>query len=767
MEGLTSQKMGSYLVVNTLKLGFIVQLYFNYDLTYVPVGTLGDGNRALFEKQLFLMVSISYLTGFFLLFTSIWFSMHAAVVANTFMTKVLIQTARIPLPDDEVIRGGAPRAADFETSLGPALRVPLLAECVGAVRDASGWSTRETQLRHCSTQDVERLAAHGHETSARELREGAQKEEDSQSASDLSKGALPSTGVRTTVAPHLKFYARLMLNWLPFDLYSKISMAIGTSSLVAGISYYSVFFALVRLPAESNISNQVEWYTFVIMVMLQWWCVMLDLSLNMHEHMICVLLVLSGPTVLACAIVGDVKWLVPLSFLCQASWFWFLAWSALQTKSGWPKRWQASYFLNIMESTAPKEVADAANWLLRCLDAALENQALPWTVPQTQLLSQARFLLNEAKYIRETERGPDQSHQGSEEPSGFWLQISEDTDIPPHWVPLDGEDSSPECVHLGTVEELALCARKAASLLRSSVGELSLTEVGELADYGGHAPDSAKVFEAQFRSKGAAAKFNLGHTAHLFFRLGLRTVSVVWVMVLCLVTRDCAVHSAISTWSSEPLRVFLTMPRPWFKPTMLSCDHTGQQVTVGDGVRAFTGWINGGGDWIGPLLGCGGEDVVGFSYGLHGLVGISRNASSYYPLQLELTCNSELYELGETVDALALETGGDGRFRGIALRDNQILVLEELNGSAEIVGRLDGRSWVAATLRAGRVLALDGEGLMFELDTETFLWCGPYSLQRKLSWSSICALPDGGSLVLGKTKSGEAEVWRFSARGLD
>ena len=46
------------------------------------------------------MFSICAVTALLLLLTSLWFSMHAEIVANSLKTKMLVSTVRIPMPTD-------------------------------------------------------------------------------------------------------------------------------------------------------------------------------------------------------------------------------------------------------------------------------------------------------------------------------------------------------------------------------------------------------------------------------------------------------------------------------------------------------------------------------------------------------------------------------------------------------------------------------------------------------------------------------------------
>ncbi|CAJ1339465.1 unnamed protein product [Effrenium voratum] len=123
LASLTTDKVSNLLVVNTLKVGFIVALYFNFDRT-----DTGYQDRSLNEDILSVLFGMTLLTSFFFLMTSIWFAMHALQLAQAITTKLLVQVVRIPLPSEFDIAAAASEGRDFEMNFREALRVPFIEE---------------------------------------------------------------------------------------------------------------------------------------------------------------------------------------------------------------------------------------------------------------------------------------------------------------------------------------------------------------------------------------------------------------------------------------------------------------------------------------------------------------------------------------------------------------------------------------------------------------------------------------------------------------
>lgn len=592
-------------------------------------------------------------------------------------------------------------------------------------------------------------------------------------------------------APHIKLYARLMSNWLPFDLYSKISMSIGTSSMLAGISYYALFFMRDKFDVVRPHAG--GWYTFAFMWVLQVGSVSLDLVLTRAEWIFAGCIILTAPLAMTIAIAWQVTWLIPVVFLTQGMWFWMLGLSALMTTKGWPMRWRASRFLNVLDSdqdgdpicriyskgqpAAVDEVVNVAQYLVRCTRAVLDlSQELSLQVDQIDSLRHCEESLSKALTLVVKKKKNISNRTGGCD--GFWIQVRPSDSYV--WVSAPGVGSLAEQGQSGTVDELIDAARQTAKALRVGSSELSEAEADNLRGYGGRAPASAREFEAQFRTKGLLARKNMGGTASSSFKLAVCCICAGWMFALIwsVVTtcRRCGVHMRTTNVTGEPSPLetsFLpmSMPRAWFAPVHLSCDHVGQRIVLGDGVRAYARSLTGESEWSGPLTGCSRTDVSGFSFGPNGTVlAVSARGGELFPLGAPV-CDRAVaahYLRESNIVALALDTGVD-RFTtntlgGLAIRDGKIMAMEGApSGRLEMVGRLrvpEGHHWVGITLRDGHAMALDDKGALFELDVPSGNWSGPKAMHGNLFWRDICALSDGW-LAVGQANGGEAQLHRF------
>merc|ERR1719498_199231 len=119
------------------------------------------------------------------------------------------------------------------------------------------------------------------------------------------------------------------------------------------MAYYSLFYQ--RQPDTPTDKDQLHvhvggWCSFWFLIVLGWWSVVLDLVLFRFEHLGLGLSAITAPILLALIAKQGVglKWLWPWAFLAQAVYFWLLCGSALLLRNGWPRRWRASKFLNVL-----------------------------------------------------------------------------------------------------------------------------------------------------------------------------------------------------------------------------------------------------------------------------------------------------------------------------------------------------------------------------------------------------------------------------------
>lgn len=222
MTAHTSEKLLSFLVVNTLKLGFTVTIFFNHDRT-----NFGNPERNVQQQQMDVIFSMSLMTSFFWLSTSIYFFMHAIIISGSLMTKVLVQLARFPPPIVAALDAHVPEANQFEREPRKLFRVPFAKKIFTTI---SGNNT-------LSDPDLE--------------------------------------GENRTVEAHVKLFKLIRSNWSSYELYGKIAMQIGTATFLSGLAY----FTLSHFRAEGH-TLQIEaggWCAFGVLSFSAWWSLLLDL----------------------------------------------------------------------------------------------------------------------------------------------------------------------------------------------------------------------------------------------------------------------------------------------------------------------------------------------------------------------------------------------------------------------------------------------------------------------------------------------------------
>ena len=353
LAALTVNKMDSYLIVNTLKLGFIVSIFLNYDLKDAAQ------HAGCMVRQVTLLFSVSFLTSFLFLLISVWLAMNASIIAQSMTTKMLLQTARIPFMSDADILSAVPEAREYETRLDDAFRLPLdtRANMASTATQADEHRTQRSPTAHGShssrTSPVpwaptldpmiepadsyqSTPEAFGERTRGPEIRHGNSIDGTSGMSDELDAN------------PHLKFYSLLMRNWQTFDLYSKVCMSIGTSSMLSGIAYYATYFSRSDSKGEVLDPYTSGWFIFAFMTVLAWWSVTIDVVLTRFEHFVWASVSLCGPAMAAVSILSHQRVLMPLVFLLQGCWVWLLCGSSLALRNGLPRRWRASLFIDIL-----------------------------------------------------------------------------------------------------------------------------------------------------------------------------------------------------------------------------------------------------------------------------------------------------------------------------------------------------------------------------------------------------------------------------------
>ena len=688
LAALTVNKMDSYLIVNTLKLGFIVTIFLNYDRSD------GVQHPGYMERQVTLLFSVCILTSFLFLLISIWLSMHASIVAQSFTTKMLLQAARIPVATDQEITSAAPAAKAYETSLD-ALRLPL--QGTGGTSGATGDTLNSTSRAYRASPVPWAPVPEQQDPPS-----GLQNRSSIGSPQALPTLDQPCANEELDANPHLKFYSLLMRNWQTFDLYSKVCMSIGTSTLLSGIAYYATYFS--RSGSDKLAPFASGWFCFGFMSVLAWWSVTIDVVLKRVEHALWAAVALSGPLTAAVAIVCEKQSLMILAALLQGCWVWFLCGSALALRNGLPRRWRASLYIDILNPFAPNSctaagrlapssslsrapppaAAAAADQLLQCLDALLAADVASQLEEEVvdQIRSSRNRLVQALVHVGWPEvsraKGSGKGVSGNDPLRRTLSEGSTPTSVVSHdgfWLSRD--DSHRIWVSLGDAHAVSLFLRRNKGY-ETSVGELMETsavllramkpklsswtsrDAGRLAAYGG-APDAAaslKAFEAQFRTKGQAAKSSMGQSARRFFQASSAVVSIAWLLApitsAIINAQPSEARETLASLNQTRLAIHLEneghrniafanppkesikflkqlysfkMPRSWFFTAFASCTSSSDlsaDFGVSDGLRAFTSRSPGNALWKGPIS-CDGTAVAAIALSSTGEVFAQRH----------------------------------------------------------------------------------------------------------------------------------------------
>jgi len=390
MAAVTVDKVQSYMIVNTLKLGFIITVFFNFDRTDTEGDLMGHE-----ENQVAMIFSVTMATSFFWLITSIWFSMHAVILSQTLMTKMLLQVARIPLPSLFQIADAAPNSSAFERNFIDAFRVPFLQGTPwggdDAVRDQGRKQNRSTSAGPCGPTESERSTTPLRTSTQSENTIGAmrgwlgsprrrEREEDmtsqpsmlspaaggdtaqekrTVSITELLQGAVQECDVigeiATSVEPHMKLFKLLRISWAPYDLYARIAMELGTACLLSGLAYFAIYY-LRDVDGAFHVQEP-AWVTFVTLSVLAWWSSILDMTMPVWGHLVLAVMMLGGPVsvFINYAMMSELTqperhWALFRAFAFQMTWVVALCWSAFGIDGKWPRLWRASLFLNVLHA---------------------------------------------------------------------------------------------------------------------------------------------------------------------------------------------------------------------------------------------------------------------------------------------------------------------------------------------------------------------------------------------------------------------------------
>ncbi|CAE8602658.1 unnamed protein product [Polarella glacialis] len=850
LTSLTTSKLSSYLIVSTLKLGFIITLFFNYDRTDRP----SEPPRHAHMELLKLLFSLHFLTAFFFLILSVWFAMFAIIVSQSFMTKMLTQTVRIPLPSQKDMACAVPDAKDFEVEVASAFRIPVLEHLFASAKGKSkstnpseedlaseaelgrGRSRGSVPLRQM-TAEAEFGRGRGRFGSEAEARAGGGGGASTSSsppppptasrattlpptASTGSRGLFSATappptarrgpaiggssleetaleegpslepmgllgqGGYTSLPPHIKLYGILLQNWIPLDFFSKVSMSIGTSTMLSGIGNYALFYDREK---DSLVAQAGGICTFSCMWILTLASIAQELCLPWNIKIMLYSLVLSGPAVVLLMEVADfcgpsVQWTMLLAISLQAAWVCILCALALPLSGRMPLYWTAARFLDPLVDPSSLECADDMSG-------------------------------------SDAESGESQS----EDDNNSFVRHTTQLQMPLEAFGWNEDD----------VKRLAAC--------------------------GGKPVPSVKAYEAQFHPPTSIAKFEaLSTRARHHFMIGAVLVGLAWFTVVLFCAFGHVFQSAPQKLKPRSLReselqqlhgaglagqdnwastmslsraatsavqlgvVNVTLPETWLRPQSMDCDSAGRLV-LADGLQAFVQYKAGSSSWLGPLSSCDASSQISDASftsegdllvtGMAGLevlalrsltdkiVNASGGETQTLVEELEElqraqlcrgaeeapTVSARVLGLGDSqlenenenrsfsltarrtrqpetqeLEAVSLDDSATAAnsgslasrraARGLGLLSGRLVAIQATGSRTDgllwsVSGFLDwpGSRWIAVSAREGFGLLLDAQGQAWRFHAATGSWEGPWQLGAGSNWRGLCLRPGASS----------------------
>eukprot|EP00931_Biecheleriopsis_adriatica_P012239 TRINITY_DN11335_c0_g1_i6.p1 TRINITY_DN11335_c0_g1~~TRINITY_DN11335_c0_g1_i6.p1 ORF type:complete len:895 (+),score=168.16 TRINITY_DN11335_c0_g1_i6:67-2751(+) len=807
----TVDKLDGLLTVNTLKLGFIVTVFFNFDRN-------NDGNpdRHFELKQLTMTFTMCLLTAFFLLSASIWYAIQAIIVTQTLMTKTLLQVVRLPLPTASDIGTASTSAAVFERDFSKAFRVPFLQARRPTRRHFTKSRPAPVKQERVPSDDSallgNRQESNGRSTSsggpggpitssgaASATENGNVRREPEPlcvNVEELIQGgiALDEKQLLSSIEPHIKLFKLVKQSWTAYDLYGKITMEIGNVCLMTGLA----FFALCYLRTNGS-GLDVEpggWATFGVLTVVAWWMLVNELDVTVFQTFV-IAVFMCGSSVLFvlehCEIISDPADAIEVVLMFQAVWVLAILWSAVSIGESWPSIWLYTRFLNPLfleggpghytkdvyshggklsasedESESESETSQdglqrpmaayiAAGPLLQCLDI-LRNESFPE-------MKKSISVVRDRLYQAAMDAGAMQTakrHGVCLEP--FWVV---DKGVA-RWMDPDGMPKEEDVTEVSLGEMLEWSDEAAATLIKDAQVWTS-RDMEELSSYGGEPICGIPSFMAQFQKNGSLAKEHLGKKAKTSYLIACILLTVSWLAAVCWavlyqpqseVQAKAAEKASTRLLESFGRQMDFELPFPWLASTSLGCDSEGDRLVLADGAGVFLTNVTGS-NWTGPLNPCGDDSVTAADFGPRGELW-ALCAGKLQQVPLESGGTSRVVTGKRNLEAVAvdavryLSTKSASHLDGLALQGRQVL---GLHADAEHGWRFTGtirtpsnRKWVALAFRSGRGLALDEAGAVFECDMTTGSWTGPMQLPESMTWLGLCALPRGW-LALGQAKA--------------
>jgi len=333
--GLTSVKMDTYLIVNAVQLGFCVMAFCEGRLAAgTPVWLIGCHTLSLAGSFMYLLMSV-------------WLAMHASVTAKSYEVRLLTQLVRLPVPSWSQLEGARTYSSGFEKVESKQMfRIPFAMGTQESVLQSSApEQAGPSPVTAPDSSPGQSAAAQGAPRSG----DGARAPSSAEADLEAGAGAGPRTGdvwglegrgdglceldgsLRSDPSKlrHLRLVREAMQYWQSYDGFARVALSCGTNQLVTALAYYVIGYVLI-----SNHAVIACWLVVILFMVIAAALIRLDMSLTGLEYRISVLLVTSGPCLIA---VAAEQWshhtavgyevahlLCPISYVVHAMWLMFL-----------------------------------------------------------------------------------------------------------------------------------------------------------------------------------------------------------------------------------------------------------------------------------------------------------------------------------------------------------------------------------------------------------------------------------------------------------
>mmetsp|Transcript_8173 Transcript_8173/g.20523 ORF Transcript_8173/g.20523 Transcript_8173/m.20523 type:complete len:1003 (-) Transcript_8173:34-3042(-) len=301
---LTTVKMDTYLILNTVQLGMCVMSFCEGRLS------------ASTPRWLIVAHTLSTAGCFMYLLMSVWFSMHASVTAKSYKVRLLTHFVRLPIPTWSQLEACRTYASKFE-AVEPRqmFRVPFLQGTQQSVLERGGVGQQQTllaQSRGRSSSNMfsrlSRLFTRAESRQRLESSDDLANEADATAATDVwgleaSGSRLPELGGQSRIDPssmrHFQLVHEATQYWQSYDGFARASMSLGTNHLALMQCDYVIAYVLV---ASHNLI--VAYLVIGLFVTAMVLLILLDMSLTAMEFRVCVVLVALGPilALVACTV---------------------------------------------------------------------------------------------------------------------------------------------------------------------------------------------------------------------------------------------------------------------------------------------------------------------------------------------------------------------------------------------------------------------------------------------------------------------------------